>query len=317
MTNAAVSARLSTTSEGLWLTAALADVGQLPAVLKVRPIGSVAATVEDHPGMAVLEQAGVCSAGVVDGDVAEWVRTLGRPDIEVDVVVSRPETATTTLAGPPPLFEAPDDPIQAAETLTRWYAQRAPQRVVAVCRRDGAWVAAARLWRAGNDSIDEVVISPLGAAPIASVPGQVLGAGKPARFHGINVEAARLEPLVAEWQARPGSDIVAALAGHGLSVPQARVVQAVADATTTRMVLTAAQFSIDGAAWAPLAVTVADTVLGRVVITNAPGPDTRQWTTLLPGTDSAVVAAVEELLDSLPCGCGWTTHQRTTSWDTR
>nr|VTP02297.1 hypothetical protein BIN_B_04451 [Mycobacterium riyadhense] len=318
MSTPAPPARLSTTSEGLWLTAALAGVSQLPPVLKVRPIGAVAATLSDHPGVAVLEQAGVCRGGGLDGDVAEWVATLGRPDVELDVVVSRPETAPTTLAGPPSPFEAPIDTIQAAEALTRWHAQRPPQRAVALCRRAGVWVAAARLWRSGNDSIDEVVISPLGSASIATTVCSVLGASQPAQFHGINVEAATLEPLVARWQADPGSDIVAALIEvAGLSVPQAKVIQAAGDATATRAVLGAAQFSIDGPCWAPLGVTVIDTVLGRVVISNAMGPDARQWTTVLPGTDSAVATAVDELLDSLPCGPGWVTHQRTTEFDAR
>lgn len=73
----AVGARLSTTSEGLWLTAALARVSRLPAVLRVRPVGDVEQMLAGHPGLAVLEEAGVCRDGVLDAmsrsGFARWV----------------------------------------------------------------------------------------------------------------------------------------------------------------------------------------------------------------------------------------------------
>lgn len=146
-TGTAVAARLSTTSEGLWLTAALCGVAQLPPALKIRPIGAVQATIAAHPGMEVLENAGICQGGEVDPSVASWVRALGRPDVEIDVTITRPEIRPERLEGPPAVFTAPEDAIEAAEALARWYAQRPPQRVVTLCRRDNAWVAAARLWR--------------------------------------------------------------------------------------------------------------------------------------------------------------------------
>lgn len=313
MTVTAVSARLSTTSEGLWLTAALAGVSQLPPVLKVRPVGAVAATVADHPGMAVLEQAGLCSGGALDADVADWILTLGRPDIEVDVVVTRPQADPATPAGPVTPFQPPPEAIEAAEALARWNATRAPQRALALCRRANSWIAAARLWHTGAEGLDEVVVSALGPVSPPEVVCAVLGNMAPAQFHGINVEAAVIEPVINDWLAGRGSDIVAMLTAIGLSVPQALIVEAIGDATTTRAVLTAAQFSLDGPQWAALGISVADTRLGRVVITNALGPDGRQWTTMLPGSDAAVAAAVTELLDSLPTTTGWMTHQRCTS----
>jgi hypothetical protein len=304
-------ARLSTTSEGLWLAAALCNVANLPSALKIRPVGSVQATLADHPGLAVLDAAGVIADGRIDPDVASWVAVLGRPDLEVDVSVSRPEEQSARLLGPPPLFVAPDDPIEAAEALAQWYADRPPQRVAALCRRDGTWVGAARLWRPGQDSSDDIVISPLGSAQISEAVIDVLGAAAPAHFHGINSEAAALNSALSAWQANPaGHDLIADLVGIGVTVPQARLVEAVADRGTTRAVVSAAQFSIDGKELASTAVTVVDTVLGRAVVSNVVGPDGRQWTTLLPGTEDAITRAVLELLGSLPCGRDWATHQR-------
>ena len=303
-------ARLSTTSEGLWLTAALCGVLELPPVLKVRPVGSVEATLADHPGIVVLERAGLCRAGVVGPDVREWVETLGRPDVEVDVVVSRPDRAPTRLLGPPPLFEAPPDWIEAARALAEWHGRRPPQRVVALCRRDGTWVSAARLWRAGDDDIDDVVVSPLGGADVGVAVREVLGQAQPAQFGGINSETARLGPVLSAWQTNPSISVVDELVRVGLSGPQARVVEAVCDAGAARATISAAEFSIDGPVWAPLALTVADTMLGRVVVSYTVGPDGRLWTTLLPGSGTAIDGAVTELLEGLPCGRGWGTHQR-------
>jgi hypothetical protein len=304
-------ARLSSTSEGLWLAAALCNVANLPPALKVRPIGSVQATLADHPGLAVLESAGVINDGNVDPDVASWIAVLGRPDLEIDVSVSRPEEDSDRLLGPPPMFLAPDDPIEAAAALAQWYADRPPQRVVTMCRRDGIWVGAARLWRPGHDSSDDVVVSPLGSAQISDSVVEVLGPAQQAHFHGINSEAPALNSALSAWQANPvGHDLVTDLVGVGLTVPQARLVEAVADRGTTRTVVSAAQFTINGKELATTAVTVADTILGRVVVSNTIGPDRRQWTTLLPGSDDAIARAVLELLESLPCGRDWAIHQR-------
>lgn len=311
MSTTGTAARLSTTSEGLWLAAALCNVANLPPALKIRPVGSVQATLADHPGLAVLESAGVIEDGTVDPDVASWVAALGRPDLEVDVIVTRHEEDSDHLLGPPPMFVAPDDAIEAAAALAQWYAERPPQRVVALCRRDGIWVGAARLWRPGHDSCDDIVVSPIGSAQITEGVVEVLGTAQPAHFHGINSEAAALNAVLTAWQANPvGHDLVADLVGVGLTVPQARLVEAVADRGATRAVVSAAQFSIDGKELASAAVTVADTILGRVVISNVVGPDGRQWTTLLPGSDDAIARAVRELLESLPCGRDWATHQR-------
>src|SRR4051794_6894868 len=160
----AVGARLSTTSEGLWLTAALAGVTRLPSVLKVRPVGDVDATLASHGGMAVLETAGVCRDGVLDPDVADWMLTLGRPDIELAIMMSRPEAKPDRLLGPPPVFEAPSDPVDAARALAQWRMRQPAQRAAALCRRIGWWVAASRVWRAGTEDLDEIVVSPLGQA---------------------------------------------------------------------------------------------------------------------------------------------------------
>ena len=145
--------------------AALCGV-QLPPALKIRPVGSAQETLPDHPGLEPLERAGVCHGGVIDPEIADWVTTLGRADIEVDIAVTRPTGSPTELVGPPAAFVPP--PIGAADALCEWNTARAPQRVVALCRRHGQWVAAARLWQPGHDT-DEVVLTPIGPVGIELV----------------------------------------------------------------------------------------------------------------------------------------------------
>lgn len=316
MSTGAVGARLSTTSEGLWLVAALAGVSRVPAVLKVRPIGDIDGIVADHPGLAVLEEAEICRGGVLDANVADWLLTLGRPDIELDIMVSRPDGPSDRLVGPPNVFEAPQDSVEAAEALSRWHAQQLPGRAVALCRRANGWVAAARMWRGGQNPLDEVVVSPLGHTSPAGVVNDILGPSPAAQFPGINIESAVLEPIITGWQTHRHTDVVTALVEAGLTVPQARIVAAAGDASATRAVVTAMEYCIDGASPPVAGISVIDTLAGRVVISTCAGPDGRGWTMLFPGTVQRVATGIEELLARLPSGADWSTHQRIRQFDT-
>lgn len=286
-------------------------------MLKVRPVGNVEGMTADHPGLAVLEEAGVCRGGVLDPDVADWLLTLGRPDVELDIMVSRPDGSSDRLVGPPKVFAAPQDSVEAAEALNRWHAQQPPQRAVALCRRGSWWVAAARMWHGGDDPIDEVVVSPLGQTSPAGAVNDIVGPATAAQFHGINIESAVLESIISDWQSRPDTDVVAPLVEAGLTVPQARVVAAVGDSTATRAVVAAVQYSVDGASPPVGGISVVDTLLGRVVISTCEGPDGRAWTMLFPGTVQRVATGVEELLERLPSGRSWATHQRIRQFDTQ
>lgn len=82
------------------------------------------------------------------------------------------------------------------------------------------------------------------------------------------------------------------------------------DASATQVTLAAAQFTIDGPQWASLALSISDTLSGRVLVSNSIAPDGQQWTTLLPGTVPAIEIALAELLESLPVGAEWTSHRR-------
>jgi len=308
-------AQLSTTSEGLWLAAALSGVTRLPAALRVRPVGEAEATLASHPGLQVLEEAGVCQGRTLDGDVQEWLLTLGRCDIEVSIMVTRPAERTDRLAGPPEIFHSPaeplDDPLAAAQALRRWRAHQPADRAAVLCRRAGQWVLAARVWQGGEQPLDEVTVSPLGDNTLTQAVLDILGEELPAEFEGINIEAERLETVLSTWQADPqGTDVIGELLKLGLTARQARMVVAVSDLGAVRASIGAVQHSLDGPAFAACGATVVDTLMGRVVVSSSTGEDQQRWTMLFPGTATRIQRALSDVLQELPSGTGWEHHER-------
>lgn len=336
-------ARLSTNSEGVWLTAALAGVTRLPAALGIRPIGAVNEVVPGHPGLKVLESKGICSGRVLDADVERWMWALGRPDIQITVKVKRPVHVHGELGGPAPLFD-PDidpsqDPIAAYEALMQWYASQGLQRAAVLCRRDGAWVSAVRVWQptqldlethdeatdtealisgglSADDNedvrreIDEVEITDLGAVDPALSVNEIIGHGIPGQFDAINVPMGLLEPVLERYQRNPSVDLLGALRGCGLTMPQARVMEAVADVSATQVTVTAQEFSVGQDSYAPFVVTVIDTIVGQVLRTDSVSADGQQWISILPATPSRISAAVLAMCEALPSGTEWVSHCR-------
>jgi hypothetical protein len=138
-----------------------------------------------------------------------------------------------------------------------------------------------------------------------------MGEEPAAEFEGINIEAQRLEEVLAGWQADPtGSDIFGELLNLGLTARQARVVVAVCDTGAVRASIGAAQYSVDGPAVAAVGATVVDSLMGRVVISSSTGDDQQRWTMLFPGTPARVARALSDVLHELPSGAGWQHHER-------
>ncbi|WP_167385624.1 ESX secretion-associated protein EspG [Mycobacterium nebraskense] len=391
------------------MAAALAGVSRLPPELRIRPVGDVDNVLARHGGLAVLQAAGVCTGRTLDPDVAHWLSVLGLPDVQITVVVDRPRRHADRLLGPPPVFEAgvdPElDPVGAYEALTRWNASRGRRGVVVLCRRDGNWVAAARLWQTrqhphtdaapygpgydgrqlawnqrwnsaqwrtepgehhhalaaavwpdpgfsaafraraayllaardddtvamptgpgdpladelavlvyddlGNDEIDEVVVSYLGDSDICTAIDDILGPADPAALDTINLPAGLLEPVLERWQRDPAHcDLLTDLCGLGLSVPQARIVAAAADASCGRASVAATEFRVGSATHSPYAVAIADTLQGRVLHSQSSSVDGQAWMTLAPATPDRVHAAVQAMCCGLPAGEQWVWHRR-------
>lgn len=332
-------ARLSTTSEGLWLTAALAGVSRLPDALRIRPIGAVERVLAGHPGLHVLQAQGICSGRVLDVDVERWMWTLGRPDLQITVTIKRPTRSAAQLAGPPPVFDPGvdpmEEPIRAYEALMAWNARFGPRRVAVLCCRDEQWVSAARVWQptqapdpdtdaeesadgSGDtgdaevrDELDEVVVTDLGACDPAAVVNDIVGTSATrAQFDAINLRAGTLEPVLARWQRHPSIDLTAELRACGLSAAQARIVEAASDVSAAQITVSATQFSIDRTDHAAHVLTITDTLEGRVVKTDSESPDGQRWMTLLPGSPRWISDGVAAMCASLPSGQDWLAHRR-------
>ncbi len=322
-------ARLSTTSEGLWLAAALAGVTRLPDALRVRPIGAVDRALPGHPGLKILEDQGICSGRRLDADVERWMWTLGRPDLQITITIKRPNRSVDRTGGPPPVFDPGVDPLQepirAYEALLAWNARFGPRRVAVLCCRDGNWVSAARLWQPtqardnvtdlgeddGRDEIDEIVITDLGHCDPAVVVNDIVGRehGR-AEFAAINQPAGVIEAALARWQQNPSVDLIGELRQRGLTAAQARVVEASADTSATQIDVTATQFAVDATDHAPHVLTIIDTAEGRVVKSESHSPDGQRWITLAPGGTRGITAAVTATCAALPSGANWLEHRR-------
>ncbi|GAB5901230.1 ESX secretion-associated protein EspG [Mycolicibacterium mageritense] len=314
-------ARLSVTSEALWLTAALAGISRLPSTLRVRPAdGAERSDLTTHPGFDTLVQAGVWTGTALDPDVERWMHTLARPDIRVDVELDVPTVVSDRLLGPAPLF-APSHDLktieqsgtaarEAYEELQRWRAEQPAKRVATLCRREGSWVAATRMWQpAGSpdsdgEDLDEIVVSLVGDRPIGMTVAELLGSAPAAQFRGLSVQSSVLNSIVAQWQREPDTNIVAALVDEGLSVEQARIAEAVADQSAVRATVTAMQLRPGRSEWAQRTMTIADTIYGRVIRTES-GTDDHVWTLMAPGTDHRIRMGISDVLESLPCGQDW------------
>lgn len=320
-------ARLSVTSEALWLTAALAGISRLPSTLRVRPAdGAERADLSTHPGFEVLQQAGIWTGGALDPDVEQWMHTLARPDIRVDVEVDVPTKVSAQLLGPAPLFtpsynlrtiqQSGTAAVAAYQELQQWLAQQPAQRVATLCRRGGIWVAATRLWQSGSehtgtdrDEVDEIVVSLVGDRPIATTVGELLGTATAAQFRGLSIQLSVLNDIVSQWQRDPDTNIVATLVDHGLTVEQARIVEAFADRSAVRATVTAMQLRPGHNEWAQRTMTVADTVYGRVLRRES-GSAEQVWTLMAPGTDHHIGVALNEVLESLPSGRDWSDYTK-------
>ncbi|WP_240163597.1 ESX secretion-associated protein EspG [Mycolicibacterium sphagni] len=314
---------MSTTSEGLWLTAALSGITRLPGALRVRPVGDTEAMLASHPGLQVLEEAGVCQGRTLDSDVRDWLLTLGRCDIDVSIQVIRPDERSDRLTGPPEIFTPRADPLRdphaAAAALRAWRTHQSAERTAVLCRRDGKWVVAARVWRIGDDPIDDVTVSPLeGDTTVFQAVNDLLGDEVPADFEGINIEPERLEAVLSAWQLdRQGYDVIGELLKLGLTARQARIIVAVSDTGAVRAAIAATQYSVDGPEFAASGAMVVDSLMGRVVISSNTTDDQQRWTMLFPGTTARVSRAVSDVLHNLPSGTGWERHQRIQAFQSR
>jgi hypothetical protein len=267
---------LETTREGVWLLQALCGVEALPTALMLQPYVSAAGPPIGHPGIPILRQAGaLLDDQTVHPRIAEWLEALGAPDVELYGDIRRGNDFKDCLH-------------------------------FAVVRRDDLHVAASRyedavtieeLARVG--SLRELVerILPLCGPPV-----------QPVDFEPLTVPTlALIESMTDVLRGEQAASV--ALAGLGLSARQRRVLMQAADQPLTALSLGVVQHDSDGDHIANAAVTVTDTIDGRIVTGPVRSEDGTWWTHISPGTIDAVARSLRALVATLPTPA-WREHSR-------
>jgi hypothetical protein len=267
---------LETTCEGVWLLQALCGVETLPAMLMLRPYLSLIGPPVGHPGVAVLRDAGaLLDEHTVHPRIAEWLEVLGAPDVELCGAIRRGNDHSDCLQ-------------------------------LAVARRDDLHVAASR----HNDNVTIEDLGQVGSLrelvmrilPLCGPPVQ------PVDFEPLTVPSAVLTEGL-QQEARGEHTATAALGGLGMSARQRRVLLRAADQPLTELFLGVIQHDNRGVHVADMAVTITDTIEGRVVTGPERGEDGTWWTHISPGTTDAVVRSLRALVATLPTPT-WRDHSR-------
>lgn len=251
----------------------LLHVGQFPIVLEVMAPpdyfdGGAAATAA---AMESLLDKGVVTGDVVtEPSVAQWIRVLQRPDVELAARIWRP-----------------------GAHLGISICRRGPLHAVAMRHQDLITIQ-------GLSESSEILAMHQILAPIMGA----LGSAPAAQFEPINLLAdvgRQIDQNVAK-----GADYYNELLAAGVPEPSTRLItDALADRDQVwRAEIAAIEQAPGKAIHAQAGVGVFDTPLGRIVASPQIDLDGQLWSTFAPGTNDRLVTAVQRITDMLPSG-GW------------
>jgi hypothetical protein len=288
-------ADLTTTPSGIWILQALLGIEKMPTALRLRPFvpsvdgdGSVATELGVVPLRYTAEYSSLVTAGVIDDDgrvdeaVRDWMAVVGRPQREVMVVIRRPKA----LDG----FVRADD--EAPAPLVE-------ERTMSICQRE-RWLA--MIARSDN----EVVLAPLGevayaedqAALICDTVLHAFSAGQPAAISGFNVPSDAIEKALTDNIGVDRPVQAAALSRLGLSPDQVAVMSAASRLDESAMAVVSIVDHGIKPRIHPDVISVIDSDLGRVTISNTTGPDGTRWTSVWPTTHDALRHDLANLLNA-------------------
>ncbi len=287
-------AELTTTPSGIWVLQALLGVEKMPTALRLRPFvpsidggGTVATDIGEIPLERTAEYASLAAAGVIDdrGQVDEavrdWMAVVGRPQREVMVVIRRPKPIAGSV-------RAGDDPLALVE-----------ERTMSICQRERWLAMIAR-------SDDQVVLAPLGEAAYADAQVELISdtvlhafsTGQPAAISGFNLPSAALEQALTGTLGKDRPIVASALMRLGLSPDQVAVLSAAARLDESAMAVVAVIDHGIKPQVHPNVISVIDSELGRITISNTTGPDGTRWTSVWPTSPDALRQDIGNLLNA-------------------
>lgn len=290
--------------EALWLLQAMLDIPTLAPELRTLPYGAARSKewLVTSPEVAALAQSGLVGPNrqVIDS-VAQRLRTLAAPDIEVVIIISHGEI---TWAGPIDV----DDP----ETWKRTAPEN--QLSVVLARRDGRWVSAVR----GGEhiTIDDVD----GAAGFSWISDILIGLfdsfapGEPSRIVAMNLPLDELTAAIKDRAAMGDQNPSArdmplrALGVHPQAIGE---LSELFDNPSAEAVVYARAYTEARESTSVTTLDVRATPSGRVATYRMPSrPGAQQeWMTIAPATTTQLALALQAVLGSLDVG-DWAHHQR-------
>ncbi|MEO8814089.1 MAG: ESX secretion-associated protein EspG [Mycobacterium sp.] len=285
--------------EGFWMLQALLDIRHVAPELRCRPYVSTDSSdwLSEHPGMAVMREQGIVVDDEVNELVANRMKVLAAPDLEVVVLLSLGKLR----------YGIVDDDDQAPGT------RDIPDNEfrVLLARRGEHWVSAVRV---GTDiTVDDISVTDAASIAALVIDGlESIHHADPAQITAVNVPMEEMLEVTQNWQDSgfnifTGGDLrrmgisaatVAAL-GQALSEPSAEAA------------VYARQYRDDAKGPSASVLSLKDGSGGRIALyqqarTAGSG---EAWLAICPATPQLVQVGVKTVLDTLPYGA-WKTHRR-------
>ena len=246
-------------------------VGAFPIVLEILPPrdyfeGDTAAAAEAAAMESLIDKGVVGGGEVTEATVAQWIRVLQRPDVELAARIWREDS----------------------------------QLGVAVCRRGPLHVVGMRyqdlITMQYLNNATEVTSMAQVVAPVISVLGEAMVAN----FEPFNLlvsEGTSIDSRVAE-----GSSYYHELINAGVPEHSARfLTEALAHRNNVwRSEIVAIEHVPGKQILGKAAVGVFDTPAGRIVASPSEALDGTMWSTFAPGSNNRIVKAVETIVETLP-----------------
>ena len=285
--------------EGFWMLQALLDIRHVAPELRCRPFVATESNdwLTEHPGMAVMRQQGIVVDDQVTEVVAERMRGLAVPDLEVVAMLSQGKLRYGVIDDEdqaPGSRDIPDNEFR-----------------VLLARRAEHWVSAVRV---GTDiTVDDVAVS-----DVSSIAALVIDAiesihhADPAAITAVNVPLEEMLEVTQTWQ-DSGFNVFSGGDLRRLGISAATVAalgQALSDPSAEAAVY-ARQYRDDAKGPSASVLSLKDGSGGRIAMyqqarTAGSG---EAWMAICPATPQLVQVGVKTVLDTLPYG-SWKTHRR-------
>ncbi|BCO35972.1 ESX secretion-associated protein EspG [Mycobacterium heckeshornense] len=288
--------------EGLWLLQALLDIRHVAPELRSRPFVSTESMdwLNEHPGMEVMREQGIVVDDNVNEQVAERMRVLAAPDLEVIALLSRGKLRYGVIEPE----EGQEQPVGSRDIPDNEF------RVV-LARRGTHWVSAVRV--ADEITIDDVAITDTPSIAALVFDGlESIHHAEPAQINAVNVPLDEMLEATKAWQSA-GFNVFSGGDLRRLGISAATVAalgQALADPQAEAAVY-ARQYRDDAKGPSASVLSLKDGSGGRIALyqqaRTAGSGET--WLAICPATPQLVQVGVKTVLETLPFG-EWKTHRR-------